>query len=124
MSLADPAILEHTLTAEGKAALLEIARRLRERYGEALERLVVFGSRARGDATEESDLDVLVAVRFLPGTAIEEERAIWRIAESVMSECHTYLPLSLVILAADQFDELLARERRFALDVTREGIAL
>ena len=124
MSLGDPAILEHTLTGEQLAALLELARRLHDRYGAALERLVVFGSRARGDASEESDLDLLVAVRFAPDAAAEEERAIWRIAEAVMSERRVYMPLSLVIFPAEQFAELLACERRFALDVTREGIAL
>jgi len=124
MSLGDPIILEHTLKGDQHAALLELARRLHERYGLVLERLVVFGSRARGDASEESDLDLLVTLRCGAGKMVEEERAIWGLAEAVMSERRVFLPLSLVILAAEQFTELLAHERRFALDVTTEGIAL
>jgi predicted nucleotidyltransferase len=33
---------------------------LAERYGPALNRVVLFGSRARGDAREDSDYDVAV----------------------------------------------------------------
>jgi predicted nucleotidyltransferase len=33
---------------------------LRNAYGERLERIVLYGSRARGDASEESDYDVAV----------------------------------------------------------------
>jgi uncharacterized protein len=124
MALRDPIILEHTLQADQHAALLELARRLHERYGAVLERLVVFGSRARGDASEESDIDLLATLRCDASRMLHEERAIWRVAEAVMSERRVFLPLSLVILPAGQFAELLARERRFALDVTKEGIAL
>lgn len=38
---------------------------LDEMYGERLERVVVFGSRARGDAYAESDYDVAVFLRDL-----------------------------------------------------------
>jgi predicted nucleotidyltransferase len=39
--------------------LADLARRLRLHLGERLERVVLFGSRARGDVTEESDIDAL-----------------------------------------------------------------
>lgn len=43
---------------------------LAERYGPALERVVLFGSRARGDADEGSDYDVAVFLRDVgPGMA-------------------------------------------------------
>jgi predicted nucleotidyltransferase len=38
----------------------DVARDLRVRYGERLAEVLVFGSHARGDAGEESDLDLLV----------------------------------------------------------------
>ncbi|HID87212.1 MAG TPA: nucleotidyltransferase domain-containing protein [Anaerolineae bacterium] len=53
--------LKH-LTDQEKAALLEFVARLRERYGEKLELIMLFGSKVRGDFDEESDLDVLVVV--------------------------------------------------------------
>jgi predicted nucleotidyltransferase len=45
------------------AALAEYRNGLRELYGERLERVMLFGSRARGDARPGSDADVLVVLR-------------------------------------------------------------
>jgi uncharacterized protein len=43
---------------------------LAELYGPVLDRVVIFGSRARGDATEHSDYDVAVFLRIVrPGMA-------------------------------------------------------
>ena len=38
---------------------------LTEMYGDRLERVVLFGSRARGDADEESDYDIAVFLRSM-----------------------------------------------------------
>lgn len=43
-------------------ALLELERRLRSRYGSRLVRLILFGSRARGDNRADSDADVAVVL--------------------------------------------------------------
>ena len=51
------------LTKNERAALAAFVARLRQRYGDDVLRVVLFGSKARGDAGEESDLDVLVVVR-------------------------------------------------------------
>jgi predicted nucleotidyltransferase len=40
---------------------------LEQRFGADLVSVVLFGSRARGDAKPGSDIDVLVVVRGLPG---------------------------------------------------------
>ncbi|MCX7046100.1 MAG: nucleotidyltransferase domain-containing protein [Candidatus Sumerlaeota bacterium] len=48
------------LTSADKALLDKLAQRLREEYPEA--RIWAFGSRARGDANEDSDFDVCVAL--------------------------------------------------------------
>ena len=40
---------------------------LEQRYGQKLERLILFGSRARGDAGPESDWDMAVVVRGYDG---------------------------------------------------------
>lgn len=48
----------------------EFAARVRARYGDA--RVIVFGSRARGVATPDSDLDICVVVPILDSPTWEE----------------------------------------------------
>ncbi len=43
-------------------------------YGDRLERVVLFGSRARGDAREDSDYDVAVFLKDLPDRWRELDR--------------------------------------------------
>jgi uncharacterized protein len=47
---------------------------LDEMYGERLERVVLFGSRARGDAHEDLDYDVAVFLRDMPDRFAEMNR--------------------------------------------------
>jgi uncharacterized protein len=47
---------------------------LDEMYGERIERVVLFGSRARGDAHEDSDYDVAVFLRDMPDRFAEMNR--------------------------------------------------
>ncbi len=46
-----------------KTILSELRRRFEALYGERLVRMVLFGSQARGDAEDGSDIDVLVVLR-------------------------------------------------------------
>lgn len=46
-----------------RAALTEAAEELRRLYGDRLERLVLYGSHARGEAHSESDVDVLFVLK-------------------------------------------------------------
>src|SRR5438034_7051326 len=47
---------------------------LDEMYGDRAERVILFGSRARGDAHEDSDYDVAVFLRDLADRAAEMNR--------------------------------------------------
>lgn len=61
------------MTERVSRIVAELRERLEELYGERLERVLLFGSQARGDATPESDIDVLVVLRgeVRPGEEIE-----------------------------------------------------
>ena len=56
------------MAVEAKAdpVLSRLRRALREMYGDQIERIVLFGSRARGDAHPDSDYDVAVFLKKLP----------------------------------------------------------
>ena len=47
---------------------------LDEAYGDRIERVVLFGSRARGDAREDSDYDIAVFLRDMPDRFAEMNR--------------------------------------------------
>ena len=47
---------------------------LRDMYGDNIDRIVLFGSRARGDAREDSDYDVALFLKTLVDRAAERRR--------------------------------------------------
>ncbi len=125
MSLGDPRILDHTLSKPERRVLDAFAESVKTQFGETLERVAVFGSRARGDTHTGSDIDVVVIVR-LP---VARETAADVIVRRLLDEAWRlvpdhYVPISLLVLAYDRFAGTLARERRFATDIEREGIRL
>ena len=79
----------------------------------------VFGSRARGDATEESDLDVLVVVDYLDHS-IEKyiSDCAW---ESGFSENIIIMPITISI---DTLKNSPIRKSSFIKNVHREGICV
>ena len=63
--------------AHGRPALwTEIAERYERAFGERLQGLAAFGSRARGSAREDSDHDILLVAAGLPATPFERAREI------------------------------------------------
>lgn len=79
----------------------------------------VFGSYARGDATEESDLDIFVLIEGM--TAEDRWNAI-DLAAGLTVEHEFALDLSAHPFDRAIYEKWLRQERRFALDVKREGI--
>jgi predicted nucleotidyltransferase len=107
-----PATVEATLEAFVAGA--------RERFGPRVADIRLFGSYARGEGTEDSDVDCLV---LLDRVDREDDRALtdlaadltWQIAGVVVSP---------MILSVAEFEAWKARERRTPLEIEREGIPL
>jgi uncharacterized protein len=66
-------------------ALLRFAASVRALYGDRVERIVLFGSRARGDAREDSDWDVAVFLRGSPRWW-DEQRRLNRLGDDILWE--------------------------------------
>lgn len=58
-----PEPLPSHISSTLRQALREAKERLQATYGDRLRRVVLYGSQARGDATEESDVDLLVVLQ-------------------------------------------------------------
>ena len=87
--------------------------------GDRLIKVVLFGSRARGDYGSESDFDIAILVRGL--TRKLKHEILNKISEI---EFEYLTPFSLLVLSEDEFNHLKRRERRIALDIEREGVPL
>lgn len=93
---------------------------LEQDFGDRVRSVRLFGSRARGDAGPDSDVDVAVVVAGL--TDHERARAI-DLALSAWREVGGQR-ISPAVWSDEEWEDLLRRERRIALDVAREGIPL
>jgi predicted nucleotidyltransferase len=80
-------------------ALCKFCAALERVYGERLERVVLFGSRARGDAVPESDYDVAVFLADMPDRWKEFDRLL-ALRLAFMDEVDADLPV-LPFAAAD-----------------------
>lgn len=61
----------------GEAALASFRKALCTLYGDRLDRVILFGSRARGKARPEPDYDAAVFLRDLPDRWAEIDRLAW-----------------------------------------------
>ncbi len=105
------------LTSEERAALSELRSRLVVLLGSRLQKVLLFGSKARGDAEADSDTDVAIIVEGLDQSL---KRQILDIVTDI--ELNHLTPLSTLIMSKADFDQLKARELRLAEDIEREGV--
>jgi len=99
--------------------LAKLKESLNNLLGDKIVKMVLYGSRARGDYDSESDIDVAIIVRGLTRDLKNQ------ILDSIAAIEIEYLtPLSTLVLSEEDFDALKKRERRIALDIEKEGIPL
>jgi predicted nucleotidyltransferase len=104
------------ISREDKKILGKFSRRVRERFPKA--RMWAFGSRAKGTATWESDLDICVVLDRLDDQA---ERYIRNMAWEIGFEMDRVI--TTVILASEQFERGPMSESSLVRNILQEGIA-
>lgn len=82
-------------------------------------RLVLFGSKARGDFDRNSDVDLAVIV-----DGLDRELKNLIIDTIAVVELEHLFYVSTLIISTTEFQHLLSRERRIALDIQSEGVDL
>ena len=103
------------------ATLGRFAAALRERFGERLCEVVLFGSRARGDAHEDSDVDVLVVIE---GLSEQERLAVLDLASATDGASSEWVGLSPLVYSSEQARAMRRGGRRLFRDIDREGLRL
>lgn len=101
-----------------RAILRELRRRLEELYGDRLAKVVLFGSRARGDAGPDSDLDIMIVLRGEVNYETERNRVLPITAELSLEN-------NIVILCVYVSEARYTREQSpLLLNVRAEGVAV
>lgn len=100
------------LTEKDKQALQLFKQRVLGEFGDRVESIQLFGSKARDEATHESDVDVLV--KLTHGTK-EDRRLVSKIAFGISMETGAFI--SPVTLTQEQLDHMRHRRAAFWLDI-------
>ena len=113
-----PAALPESTPAHVRAAIADAKAGLEALYGDRLDRVVLYGSRARGDARPDSDVDLLVVLRgdYEPYAEIKRTGEI-RLAVGLRHG----VALSLQPYSEE---EVKARTDSFIQNVVRDGVAI
>lgn len=85
-------------------------------YGPRLRRVVLFGSHARGEATEDSDIDLVLVLKG----PVDAYREIERLGEATWAIDLQYGVLLAVVPISE--DDFLHRATPLLLNVRREGV--
>ena len=106
-----------TLHPDEQKWLEEYRRVLQDRFPGVVERMMIYGSRARGTATEDSDLDVLLIVR--EGDWWEKRRIA---APGYDLAIGTYAVPSIMIYTRAEWEDRRRTRAPFWQTVTRDGV--
>lgn len=97
--------------------LRKISKRLKKEYH--AEKVILFGSYARGEATEDSDVDILVI-------APTKERFFERMAsvKRLVRDLRNGLPVAPIVLTPEEIRERKKVEDQFIIEILEKGLAL
>jgi predicted nucleotidyltransferase len=91
---------------------------LYEKYGAGIKRVILYGSHARGEATEDSDVDVLVLVNESLNPR-EVEGSLSDLLYDIILEEHELV--SVVVVSEEHFENY---NSPFTLNVKKEGMVV
>ncbi|MGE5294561.1 MAG: nucleotidyltransferase domain-containing protein [Solirubrobacterales bacterium] len=91
---------------------------LHERYGESIKRVILYGSYARGEATKDSDVDVLVVVDPSLNPSEVRKSLSDLLFDIVLEEGEL---VSVVAVQENRYQEY---DSPFMLNVKREGVTV
>jgi len=81
------------------------------------EKIILFGSYARGTANEDSDVDMLVMMDF------PERRGAYKAIE-ITTNVHPHFPLDLLVRKTSEVAQRIEEGDFFWMDILKEGVVL
>jgi len=81
------------------------------------EKIILFGSHARGDARPDSDVDLMV---IMPRDGKEHHQQ----AAEIHLKCHPGFPIDVLVRTREEFNERLGMRDWFMRDIASEGKVL
>ena len=112
-------LLSMRLMPEDQTWLEAYRRALAQQFPTLVQHLIFFGSKARGTATADSDLDLLVVI----------QHGDWRLKDAVTEAGHLLaigmdVVPSIIVLTMEEWGRLQQRAAPFWQTVTRDGVAV
>ena len=101
-----------------KTILAQLRRRFERLYGDRLVRIILFGSQARGDSEDGSDIDVLVVLAGPVAPCEEISRTIDDVADLSLQND---VVIACVFMDEDRF---LHRNGPLLRNVRKEGVSI
>jgi predicted nucleotidyltransferase len=108
------------LRANEQATVAALVARLREDFPETLVQVLLYGSRARGDAAPDSDLDIIAVFSRLPDAGQEDSIRDFLYDLDLQNGTVT----QLLIVESAWWDSPLTRATLFRREVQEQGVAL
>jgi len=94
----------------------ELRKGLEDLYGDRLDRVILFGSQARGEEGPDSDIDVMIVLRGEFDYWKEVERVSWLASDlSLKGDCL----ISTKFISLDDYE---SRDYAFLRNVKRDGL--
>jgi predicted nucleotidyltransferase len=84
-----------------------------------IETIILFGSKARGDSSPESDMDLMI---ILDDAALPQQEPLYALTFDVLLESGVYI--STQVMSADLFRQLPIRRPLFYANLIRDGVLL
>lgn len=93
----------------------EFVRKLKGHFGNRIKSIILFGSHARGESNDESDIDILIVGDLMLDEVVD-------VAYPIFLKYGVYI--SPIVMSRDYFEMLKAERTGFIKNVLREGVVL
>jgi len=97
----------------------EFVRLVKTEYGDKIKYILLFGSKARGDSNEKSDIDIFILMKE---AALEDKKRISDVTFRLLLEYGVYI--SPIIVSEKHYNNMKRLETAFIINVEKEGIKL